>query len=185
MHDHADGEAEQFVDGAHPFRVAAGEVIVDGDDVHARPASAFKIGGKRGDERFSFARFHFGDFALVQDDTADQLHVEMAHAEGAAAGFADQREGGNQRGLERPRADAACNSCRRDRRLRGGSATSALSSAVHAPKSASESFFISGSSALMAPTTVADAFDVALVLRADEARDDAINYFFNVHSFRV
>ena len=30
-----DGDAERVVDRAHPFRVAAGEVVVDGDHVHA------------------------------------------------------------------------------------------------------------------------------------------------------
>ncbi len=33
--DDADGEAEELVDGAHPFGVAAGQVVVDGDDVNA------------------------------------------------------------------------------------------------------------------------------------------------------
>ena len=44
--------------------------------------------GQRGDERFAFAGFHFGDFAVVQHHAADQLHIEMAHVQEAAAGFA-------------------------------------------------------------------------------------------------
>ena len=32
---HADGEAEQVVDGGHPAGVAAGQVVVHGDEVHA------------------------------------------------------------------------------------------------------------------------------------------------------
>src|ERR1039458_1463412 len=39
------------------------------------------------DQRFSFTGAHFGDFAAVEDDAADQLHVEVAHVEEAAAGF--------------------------------------------------------------------------------------------------
>src|SRR5258708_3815958 len=35
VHDYADGEAEGAIERAHPFGVAAGEVIVYGDDVHA------------------------------------------------------------------------------------------------------------------------------------------------------
>ena len=58
-----------------------------------RPASALRYAGKRGDQRFAFAGLHFGDLALVQHDSADQLHIEMAHAERAAAGFAHQRKG--------------------------------------------------------------------------------------------
>jgi hypothetical protein len=41
--DDADRHAEEAVDPAHPFRVAAGEVVVDGDDVDALAlASAFR-----------------------------------------------------------------------------------------------------------------------------------------------
>ncbi len=92
VHDHAHREAQHFVDRAHPFGVAPGQVIVDGDDVDALAGERVEIGGKGGDERFSFARFHFGDFAVVQHDSADELHVEVAHAEGAPARFADQRQ---------------------------------------------------------------------------------------------
>jgi len=38
MHDHADGQAEEAVELAHPFRVALGQVVVDCDHVH--PASS-------------------------------------------------------------------------------------------------------------------------------------------------
>ena len=89
------------VDGAHPFGVAAGEVIVDGDDVHAASGQRIQESGERGDERFAFAGLHLGDFAFVQHDAADQLHVEMAHAQRAAAGFAHQREGRNHGRFER------------------------------------------------------------------------------------
>ena len=36
--EHADGDAQRVVDRAHPFGVAAGQVVVDGDDVHAAAA---------------------------------------------------------------------------------------------------------------------------------------------------
>ena len=35
VHDDADGQAEEAVDLPHPFGVALGEVVVDGDDMHA------------------------------------------------------------------------------------------------------------------------------------------------------
>jgi hypothetical protein len=57
--------------------------------------------GSGGDQRLAFAGFHFGDFALVQHHAADQLHVEMAHVEDAAAGFADYGEGFDQQVVER------------------------------------------------------------------------------------
>ena len=99
--DHADGQSQRAVDRAHPLRVAPRQVIVYGDDVNAAAGERVQKRGKRGDQRFAFAGFHFGDFAFVQHDAADQLHVEVAHAEFAAAHFAHQRKRRHQRGLER------------------------------------------------------------------------------------
>ena len=91
----------EFVEAAHPFRVALGQVIVDRDHVHALAFEGVQIGGQRGDQRLAFAGLHFGDFALVQHHAADQLHVEMAHIEHAAPGFADHGEGFDQQVVER------------------------------------------------------------------------------------
>ena len=101
MDDHADGHAQSLVDPAHPLRIALGQVIVDGDDVHALPGERVQIHGQRGDQRLAFAGFHFRDFAAMQHDAADQLHVEMPHVQNAAAGFAHGGEGGNQQIVER------------------------------------------------------------------------------------
>ena len=98
VNDDADREAERAIERAHPFGVAAGEVVVDGDDVDAAAGERVESSGKRGDERFAFAGFHFGDFAAVQHHAADQLHVEVAHVERAAAGFTNERERGNEAG---------------------------------------------------------------------------------------
>ncbi len=84
---------EEFVDGAHPGRVALGEIVVDGDDMHALAGERIEIDGKGGDQRLAFAGLHLGDAPLVQDHAADQLHVEMALANGALGGFADSGEG--------------------------------------------------------------------------------------------
>ncbi len=45
------------------------------------------------DEGLAFAGFHFSDLTLVEGHAADHLDVEVAHADDAAAGFADDREG--------------------------------------------------------------------------------------------
>src|SRR3984957_6135200 len=55
VHDNADGEAQRFVDWSHPLRVAAGQVVVHGDDVHAEAGERVQVGGKGGDQRLSFA----------------------------------------------------------------------------------------------------------------------------------
>ena len=123
MHDDADGEAEEIVDLAHPLGVALGEVVVDGDDVHAAAGERVEIDRQRGDQRLAFAGLHLGDLAFVQDHAADQLHVEMALAERALGGFAHGGEGGHQD----------------DRRASVPSAICFLKSAVRAFSASSES----------------------------------------------
>ena len=133
MHDDADGQAEELVDPAHPLGVAVGQVVVDGDDVDAFAFERVQVHGQRGDQRLAFAGFHFGDFAAVEDDAADQLHIEMAHVENAAAGFAADGEGFKQQVVERRALASRC-----------------LNSTVLAARSISESCCISGSRSLMA-----------------------------------
>src|SRR5215471_7751829 len=90
--DDADGEAEPAIKRTHPLGVAAGEVVVDGDDVNAAAGEGIQDSGKSGDEGLPFTGFHFGDFAVVQNTSADQLHVEVPHVEEPPAGFAGESE---------------------------------------------------------------------------------------------
>ena len=99
--DDADGQPEELVDLAHPFGVALGEVIVDGDDVDAAAGERVEIDRQRRDQRLAFAGLHLGDPAFVQHHAADQLDVEMALAERALAGLAHGGEGRNQNVVER------------------------------------------------------------------------------------
>ena len=101
VHDHADGHAEEAIDLAHPAGVAAGEVVVDGDDMDALAGERVEIDRKRCDQRLAFAGLHLGDVALVQHHAADQLHVEMALAERALGGLAHGGEGRNEHVVER------------------------------------------------------------------------------------
>ena len=89
---HADGHAEELVDPAHPVGVARSEVVVHRHDVHALAAECIQIRGQRRDERLAFAGAHFRDLAVVERDAAQELHVEMPHAERALAGLADDGE---------------------------------------------------------------------------------------------
>ena len=101
VHDDADGQPQRSVNLPHPFGVARGQVVVDRDDVHALAFERIQVGGQRGDQRLAFAGSHFGDLAAVQDDAADQLHVEMTHVQEAAAGFAHHGEGFDQEVVQR------------------------------------------------------------------------------------
>ena len=99
--DDADRHAEEAVDAAHPLRVAAGEVVVDGDDVDALAGEGVQIRGQGGDERLAFAGLHLGDPAAVEHDAADELDVEVPHVERAAARLADDGERLGQQIVER------------------------------------------------------------------------------------
>ena len=60
-----------------------------------------EIDRKRRDERLAFAGLHLGDTAFMQHHAADQLHVEMALAEGALGRLAHGGEGRNQNVVQR------------------------------------------------------------------------------------
>ena len=95
-----DREAQAVEDGAHPLRVALGQVVVDGDDVDAAAGHRVERGGERRDERLALAGLHLGDAALVEDDAAHELDVEVAHAQLAAADLAGGREDVRQHVVE-------------------------------------------------------------------------------------
>ena len=92
MLDDADRQAEAVEDGAHPLRVALGQVVVDGDDVDAAAGHRVERGGERRDEGLALAGLHLRDPALVEDDAAHQLDVEGAHAQLATADLAGRGE---------------------------------------------------------------------------------------------
>ena len=91
--DHADRQAQETVHGTHPVRVTLRQVFVDGDDVHALAAERVEVGRERRHQRLALAGAHLGDLAFVQGEAADQLHVEVAHAEHPARRFAHHGEG--------------------------------------------------------------------------------------------
>ena len=90
---HADGHAEEAIQPAHPLRVAAGEVVVHGDDMDALAFEGVEIRRQGRDQGLAFTGLHFRDRALVQHHAADQLHVIVPHAENAAAGLAHDGKG--------------------------------------------------------------------------------------------
>jgi len=104
---------------------------------HALPSRAFRYEGSGGHQRLALAGAHLRDLALVQRDAAHQLHVEVAHAEHALARLANHGEGLGQDRVERRAGGVFC-----------------FSSGVLAASSASVSFAIDGSSALMSSTSL-------------------------------
>ena len=77
---------------AHPVGVAAGQVVVDGDDVHAVAGQRVEIGRQGRDQRLALTGLHLGDVAEVQGGAAHQLHLVVELAQGAARGLAHHGE---------------------------------------------------------------------------------------------
>ena len=99
--DRGDADPERVVDRRHPFGVAAGEVVVDGDEVDAVAGERVEEDGEGRGQRLALARLHLGDRAVVQDHAADQLDVEVALADRAPRRLAGQRERLGQQVVER------------------------------------------------------------------------------------
>ena len=61
--------------------------------MNAAPAERVEIYRESGNQRFSFAGFHFRNCAAVQHHAADQLHIKVPHVQNAAAGLAHYGKG--------------------------------------------------------------------------------------------
>ncbi len=85
-----DVHAEEAVHAAHLLGVAFGQVVVDGDDVHALALERVEVGGgEHGGQGLALTGLHLGDVAEVQRRAAHHLNVEVAlveHSPGRLAG---------------------------------------------------------------------------------------------------
>src|SRR5207244_9729703 len=77
--DAANGEAEEIIELAHPLRVAASQIIIDRNQMRAATSQRIEIKWQCRHERLAFARRDLRDPPSVQDDSAEQLHVEVHH----------------------------------------------------------------------------------------------------------
>ena len=97
----ADGHAQVLVDAAHPLGVALGQVVIDGNDMHALAGDSVEVAGQGGDEGLAFAGLHLGDVALVKRHGADELHVKVTHAHGALGSLTHGGKGLGEHVVER------------------------------------------------------------------------------------
>ena len=88
----AHGQSEEVVEPAHPTRVAAGEVIIHRDHMHALGAQGVQVHRQGCGQRLAFAGAHFRNLAVVQGHAAQHLHIEMAHLHDAFGAFAHDRK---------------------------------------------------------------------------------------------
>ena len=149
--------------------------------MHAAPRQRVQNRGKRGHQRFAFARLHFGDFAFVQNDAADQLHVEMAHAELPAAHFAHQGKRRNQSGFQRFLA-ALLELRIFQRKVAEPRLHLRPELRLFSPESRRRSSFSnSGASAIDCVDQRLDQLQVALMLGADEPGNNLVDHGIDSH----
>src|SRR5690606_32417581 len=68
-------QAEPFEEGAVPFLVTAGEVIVDRYNMDPFAGEGVEVGRQGRHERLTLTGGHFRDLAFVEHGAADELHV--------------------------------------------------------------------------------------------------------------
>ena len=80
--DAIDREAVELVDGAHPFRVASGKVVIDSHYVHPFSRERVQENRERSHEGFPFTGRHFGHIAFVECHSAEELDIVVNHVPG-------------------------------------------------------------------------------------------------------
>ena len=72
---------------SHPLRVTLRQIIVDCDNVHTLPCKCVQVSRERGHKGLTFSCPHLRDTPLMQDDTSDDLHSVVAHADASERGL--------------------------------------------------------------------------------------------------
>ena len=94
-------ESKIAVHASHLLTVAARQIVVDRNDVHALARQRIQIRGQRRNQRFTLTRFHLGDASLVEQNTADDLHAEGTLAQHTPVGLAHSGKGIGQNIVQR------------------------------------------------------------------------------------
>ena len=80
-------QAHEAEDLSHPLRVALGQVVVDGDDMHPLARQGVEVGGEGGHQGLAFAGLHLGNAALVEHNAAHHLHPVGPQADDPPGGL--------------------------------------------------------------------------------------------------
>ena len=92
MRQAGDALAKRVVDLPHPNSVAARQILVHRNDVHAVPRKRVQVERRGGGERLALARKHLDRGAAVEPDAAQKLDVKMPLAKRSPRRFAHKRE---------------------------------------------------------------------------------------------
>ena len=98
--DDADLQPEEAVYATHPFGVTFGEVVVDGDDVHAVAGQRVEVGRQHAGQGLALTGLHLRDVAEVQCRAAHHLDVEMPLVQYPPGGLTRDCEGLGQQIIE-------------------------------------------------------------------------------------
>ena len=100
-HVDANRHAQEFKQRAVIFGVTLRQIVVDGHHVNAFAGQRIEVGRQGRGQGFTFTGTHLGDAAIVKHHTAQQLDVEVAHAEYALTGFANDGESFRDQAFQR------------------------------------------------------------------------------------
>ena len=92
MDDKAYRKAQEFINLAHPFTVSLGQVIVDRNDMDPFAFQGIQVYRRRSHQGFTFAGAHFSNVAPMEDNAANELHIEVPHSQYTAGCFTDNGE---------------------------------------------------------------------------------------------
>src|ERR1700737_2321679 len=101
MKNDAGSETQESVHATHVGGVAAGEVIVDRNDVNAFASQCVEVTWESRNERFAFTGSHFRHSATVKSDATDHLNVVMPEPDRAPGCFANDSKGFGQKLVDR------------------------------------------------------------------------------------
>ncbi len=92
-HIDAHAHTKEFEQRTVVFGVTLRQIVVDGHHVDAFTGQRVEVRRQGRGQRFTFTSTHLGDAAIVKHHTAQQLDVEVAHAEHTLTGFANDGKG--------------------------------------------------------------------------------------------
>ena len=90
--DYSHAHPQPAIEPAHPLGVTLGQVFVYSDHVHAATGQGVQVHRQGSHQGLALTGLHLGDLALMQHDTAQQLHVVVPLAEHANGRLAHYRE---------------------------------------------------------------------------------------------
>ena len=81
MNDKTYAQAEETVNFTHPFGVTLCKIVVNCYDMYALTRKCVKVSRKCSNKSLTFTGLHFGNSALVKNNTADKLYIKVTHTE--------------------------------------------------------------------------------------------------------